>query len=124
MPHQPRPGRWLRPLPATSPHFSLVGGEDDQELIEHQLHYLALEDHVDGHVGWLGLGAEQRGAKHDGEALDRHPVRIPVLSDPGDQIKKLDLAMCVCVCVCVFSARKFQLGAGPVWGSMLTGGGV
>lgn len=67
--------------------FSLVGSENDLELIEHQLHYLALEDHVHRHVGGLGLRAQQRGAKHDGDALNRHPVRVLVLSDPGNGTK-------------------------------------
>lgn len=31
--------------------FPLVGREDDLELIEHQLHYLVLEHHVNRHVG-------------------------------------------------------------------------
>lgn len=31
--------------------FPLVGREDDLELIDHQLHYLALEHHVKRHVG-------------------------------------------------------------------------
>lgn len=64
-----------------------MGRENDLELVEHQLHDLALEDHVHGHVGGLGLRAQQRGAKHDGDALDRHPIRVLVLCDPGDGIK-------------------------------------
>lgn len=66
----------------------LVGREDELELTEHQLHNLALEDHVDRHVGGLSLRAEQRGAEHDGDALSRHPVGVFVLYHPGNGTKR------------------------------------
>lgn len=56
--------------------------EDVLELIEQDLHDLALKDHVDRHVGRLDLRSEQRGSEHDGDALHRHSVRIFVLDDP------------------------------------------
>lgn len=65
--------------------FLLPLGEDGLELVEHELHYLALENHVDRHVGWLRLGAEQRGSKHDGDTLNRHPVEVLVLDHPGER---------------------------------------
>lgn len=77
-------GRSLRSL-------SLRLGEDVLELIQDELHNLALEHHVDRHVGRLCQRAEQGGAKHDGEALNRHPVGILVLNDPGDRTKTTTL---------------------------------
>lgn len=65
-----------------SRRFLLALGEDTLELIEHELHNLALENHVDRHIVRLGLGAEQRGSKHNGDALNRHPVRVFVLDHP------------------------------------------
>lgn len=44
--------------------------EDFLELVEHELHDLALEDHVDRHVGGLYLWSEQCGSEHDGDALN------------------------------------------------------
>lgn len=52
------------------------------ELVEHELDDLALEDHVDRHVGVLDLRPEQRGPKHNGDALNRHPVGVFVVDDP------------------------------------------
>ena len=52
------------------------------ELVEDELHDPGLEDHVDGEVSRLHLGAEQRGAEHDGDAGNRHPVELPMLDHP------------------------------------------
>lgn len=75
-------GRTLRSL-------SLRLGEDLLELIQDELHNLALEHHVDRHVGRLCQRAEQGGAKDDGKALNGHPVGILVLDDPGDRTTTL-----------------------------------
>ena len=40
---------------------------------------------MDGDVARLRLGPEQRGTEHDGQALDRHPVHLAVLRDPGGE---------------------------------------
>ncbi len=64
-------------------------GKDGLEFIEHELHYLALEHHVDRHIGWLGLGAEQCGAEHDGDTLNRHPVGLFVLDHPGERNSRM-----------------------------------
>lgn len=57
--------------------------EDGLVLIEHELHYLALEHHVNRHVGRLGLRPKQRGSEHDGNALNRHSVMLLVLDHPA-----------------------------------------
>lgn len=72
-------------------HLLLCLREDVVELVEQQLHDLALEDHVDGHVGRLGLGAQQRRAEDDGQALHRHPVGVLVLHHPGEHGQRLSL---------------------------------
>lgn len=53
--------------------------EDALALDEDELDDLVLVDHVHGHVPGLGLGSQQRGAEHDGHALDVHAVIVPVV---------------------------------------------
>lgn len=65
----------------------LLLGKNSLKLFEHELHYLALKHHVDCHVSGLGLGPKQRGPKHDGNALNRHPVRVLVLDYPGERVR-------------------------------------
>lgn len=56
--------------------------EDALKLFENELHDLALKDHVDGHVGRFRLRAQQCGSKHNGHALEGHPVRFLVVNHP------------------------------------------
>lgn len=88
--------RTFQGFPGISTRLQDVGltvGEDGVDLVEHQFHDLTLENHVDRHVGRLRLWAEQRGSKHDGDTLHRHPVGVLVLDHPGQII--------VIVIVCV-----------------------
>ena len=60
-----------------------LSAEDGVLLQEDQRHNLVLIDHVDRHVSGLGLGSQQSGPEHDGHALRRHAVLIPVIDHSG-----------------------------------------
>lgn len=85
-----RPGTRAGQSPATSERSgSGAGGprsvrpEDVSALMQDELHHLVLEHHGHGHATFLRLGPQQRGPEHDGHALYRHAVLLPVLDHPG-----------------------------------------
>ena len=54
--------------------LSHVEVKDVAALHEDELHYLVLEEHVEGHVATVHLGPHEGGAEHDADALAGHQV--------------------------------------------------
>lgn len=79
-----RPLRVLAGRRVNSRSFLLALWENSRELVEQELHNLALEHHMNRHICRLSLGAKQCGSEHDGDTLNRHPVRVLVFDHPGE----------------------------------------
>lgn len=77
---------WAHSDDCTALHWRLVaalaGVEHQLVLVQDELHYLVLEDHVHGDVAQLHLWPEESRTEYNSHILHSHAIFLPVFNEP------------------------------------------